>query len=568
MDHRIKNSLVGIVCGVLVIVPSFVVAETSLQLQIESLQEAVAALQSFDSQSSVLGVTTERGFFTRDLYLYSRGRDVRSLPRDLNANGYVFSQTGDGLPRHESEYVGQKTREAVSRWQQTNKVYPSVGFFGAKSRAKYNALVVSIPTPTPPTGKPPPTTPLPPYSASDRGWDPGLTRRRAALFNTSPGVYFESCPDDPGGCYKNGKGIPQGGGFYTIGQDIGGAVPPPCKINSGALFDVAYADATTRKESCPSYFAWTTDNAGRLAARVTVDTSNWSTAFGPNIYMGFQEGLPYGDVYLGGENIPTIDTAFFGVDLSGFLSILGTDNTSGRIVMGTGWSVPSLGKSYVVELNIGSAVGQSPNPYISLDTPVIINPNCDATTVCLILGGRYWGFPVISNTKTSYAVDWAGIARKLVSRGDLPSAAFGSYPAGGFGAGPEIYGKAKGEVVVSNFRIQSRTNSFRPPPPPPPEHRYASAEPTLSHCPENRRMVAIRSTCLHDVLEQGPGVHAGANLWPNASGSNMAFSSGANRDGPGPAPARATRPAPSLRRAQARRPRPSQHDAPTRESRE
>ncbi len=47
----------------------------------------------------------------------STGTQVRVLQRLLNSNGYIVAQDGDGSPGHETGRFGQKTREAVQRFQ-------------------------------------------------------------------------------------------------------------------------------------------------------------------------------------------------------------------------------------------------------------------------------------------------------------------------------------------------------------------------------------------------------------------------------------------------------------------
>ena len=78
--------------------------------------------------------------FTRDLYLKSRGEDVRCLQKYLNSTGFIVSSSGIGSPGNESDSFGSATQYAVSRWQKIYTIRPNNGYFGSKSRAKYLEL--------------------------------------------------------------------------------------------------------------------------------------------------------------------------------------------------------------------------------------------------------------------------------------------------------------------------------------------------------------------------------------------------------------------------------------------
>lgn len=90
--------------------------------------------------------------FTRDLKENDKGEDVRCLQKYLNESGFEISPSGAGAKGKETNFYGTKTKDAVMIWQLTNGVYPAEGFFGAKSRTKYNSLVsATTTTPTTPT---------------------------------------------------------------------------------------------------------------------------------------------------------------------------------------------------------------------------------------------------------------------------------------------------------------------------------------------------------------------------------------------------------------------------------
>lgn len=71
--------------------------------------------------------------FDRDLYLGVKSEEVSVLQRFLVEQGVLE----DGLPLG---YFGQKTRDAVKKFQEKQKIAPASGFFGPTTRAKANAV--------------------------------------------------------------------------------------------------------------------------------------------------------------------------------------------------------------------------------------------------------------------------------------------------------------------------------------------------------------------------------------------------------------------------------------------
>ena len=90
--------------------------------------------------------------FTRDLKEKDKGEDVKCLQQYLNESGFKVADNGAGSKGKETTFFGEKTKDALMLWQINNEVYPAEGFFGAKSRAKYNSLVSTATiTPSTPT---------------------------------------------------------------------------------------------------------------------------------------------------------------------------------------------------------------------------------------------------------------------------------------------------------------------------------------------------------------------------------------------------------------------------------
>ena len=106
--------------------------------------------------------------FTRDLTTGVTGDDVKCLQQYLNSAGTPVASSGAGSPGSETTYFGSLTKAAVGAWQAANGVSPTAGYFGAKSRAKYDALVAAGPVTPPPPGPGPVGSGLTVMAASDQ----------------------------------------------------------------------------------------------------------------------------------------------------------------------------------------------------------------------------------------------------------------------------------------------------------------------------------------------------------------------------------------------------------------
>ncbi|MEK7173869.1 MAG: peptidoglycan-binding domain-containing protein [Patescibacteria group bacterium] len=138
--------------GTLVPLAAHAQSAVDLQAQIQSLLATIAALQSqlntMQGGGSMMPGAGQCAF-TRDLTMGVQSEEVRCLQKYLNSAGHTVSTSGAGSSGNESMYFGALTRAAVSKWQAANGVSPVAGYFGAKSRAKYNSLVATLPPPTP-----------------------------------------------------------------------------------------------------------------------------------------------------------------------------------------------------------------------------------------------------------------------------------------------------------------------------------------------------------------------------------------------------------------------------------
>jgi peptidoglycan hydrolase-like protein with peptidoglycan-binding domain len=92
--------------------------------------------------------------FTRNLSVGDRGEDVRSLQRFLNARGHTIAAVGPGSPGNETEYYGERTRDALARFQEAYAeeilvpvgLERGTGFFGPGTARKVRSLLGTLPS--------------------------------------------------------------------------------------------------------------------------------------------------------------------------------------------------------------------------------------------------------------------------------------------------------------------------------------------------------------------------------------------------------------------------------------
>ena len=131
--------------GASLLVPTAALAQVdqiqALLAQIAQLQAQLLTLQAGGGATVAAGACA----FTRDLTVGAKGNDVSCLQTYLTGTGhFTFSGGATG-------YFGSVTKTAVAAWQAANGVSPAAGYFGARSRAKYNAVAGGVATPTTPS---------------------------------------------------------------------------------------------------------------------------------------------------------------------------------------------------------------------------------------------------------------------------------------------------------------------------------------------------------------------------------------------------------------------------------
>ena len=93
-----------------------------------------------DPMPYVNAPTTPINAFTRDLKLGMVHDDVKRLQIWLNDHNYPVALVGVGSEGKETRTFGRLTQQALIIFQKANKIEPSVGYFGAKTRAFINNL--------------------------------------------------------------------------------------------------------------------------------------------------------------------------------------------------------------------------------------------------------------------------------------------------------------------------------------------------------------------------------------------------------------------------------------------
>ena len=146
--------------------------------------------------------------FNNDLKLGMTNPDVLELQKYLNANGFTVALTGLGSVGNESPYFGEKTKEALIKFQIANNLTPALGYFGSKTRAVINQKN------------------FPECGTGD-------------LFNRMTGVACPSNPDQtpsfPAGC-TSASGISTTTGYScATGLPVPPPTPSPHAVSSGMV---------------------------------------------------------------------------------------------------------------------------------------------------------------------------------------------------------------------------------------------------------------------------------------------------------------------------------------------
>ena len=84
-------------------------------------------------------ISTTFPAFTRNLWMYDTGTEVKTLQQYLNSKGFTVSASGPGSLGNEVQHFGLKTFLALKKFQASVGITPASGYFGPKTRAYMNA---------------------------------------------------------------------------------------------------------------------------------------------------------------------------------------------------------------------------------------------------------------------------------------------------------------------------------------------------------------------------------------------------------------------------------------------
>jgi len=280
------------------------------------------------------------------------------------------------------------------------------------------------------------------------------------------GTYYESCPDGVAtaagpACYPV---IPEGGGFYTISTDVGGA-RQAVRIASNQTF---VPPTLSNPEPNPFFFHWLRSASQPVSALLEIDDTAWRNARTPNIYVGLQFNTPRArPYYFGGSDLENeymhTDRGFTELQLRASTERGPRDDAAqARILAGIVWSSPSTGQSYDIEINLDAMGPRSsaPSPPWSTLAPVAYNTrhtSAGGSGQYLYLGGSAWGLPplVEANDFVEVRIPWRYVIQKLLERGDLRAESLSDRPARPltFVVGVEQLGRLHTELEIRSLEM-------------------------------------------------------------------------------------------------------------------
>lgn len=82
--------------------------------------------------------------FNKNLSVGVTSNDVKELQKFLNNKGFAVAESGPGSLGRETSFFGLATRNALIKFQKSNKITPASGYFGLLSRGKINRILKSV----------------------------------------------------------------------------------------------------------------------------------------------------------------------------------------------------------------------------------------------------------------------------------------------------------------------------------------------------------------------------------------------------------------------------------------
>lgn len=149
MNRFAKFVAVVLVLGIIVsAVPAKAATTAELEAQIAQLQALIASLTGQLGGGSSAGSSASYTYtvytYTVDLTLGSKGADVTALQQFLVSKGFLTMPAGASYGT-----FGPLTKAALAAFQASAGISPAAGYFGPKTRAYMNSMVVVTPSVTP-----------------------------------------------------------------------------------------------------------------------------------------------------------------------------------------------------------------------------------------------------------------------------------------------------------------------------------------------------------------------------------------------------------------------------------
>jgi hypothetical protein len=115
--------------------PLFKTVSVNYRTEYQFIESLLASTGKADSSATLS--SNANAFLTTDFELGMSHPGVINLQKFLNSNGYII-ETASGKPGsagYESDYFGEKTKQALIRFQKDKGISPAQGYFGPKTRA-------------------------------------------------------------------------------------------------------------------------------------------------------------------------------------------------------------------------------------------------------------------------------------------------------------------------------------------------------------------------------------------------------------------------------------------------
>jgi hypothetical protein len=213
-------------------------------------------------------------------------------------------------------------------------------------------------------------------------------------------------------------------GFYSLSVSNNSGLHQICKINT----------------DCGFAFNWNISSEGKNQADMVLDTINFKPGTRTGLF-GFGNWIinRNGNLYAGSWNQPLITNAGVHVQISGKLLGLDSDlNSRSHFVIGTGFSNPTSGNYYEIDINIGA---HGTNPTTGCCGDACSTSGCNWTdaysttqkyalhrvtnagkgnTTEIFIGAQAWNLPVLnldSGGFQTYDIDWSSIVNQMVQDG-------------------------------------------------------------------------------------------------------------------------------------------------------